>query len=110
MVLLSALYHMFVFDQLNMYHLASAELLARHIKRIHRAVKKNSKNPDFRGLDLMVQSKLDRTTYVELGEFAKYVAEEQKAEAFTLKQQRLFSEETEHQKKKQEKDKKEEKP
>jgi hypothetical protein len=94
--LLSILYHMYIFDQLNLYHLASAELLARHMKRIHRAVRKNPKNPDFRGLNLVVQSRLDRSTYSETGEFSKHIAQEQKEEAFTMKQQRLFAEEVAH--------------
>ena len=99
---------MFIFDQLNLYHLTGAELVARHMKRIHRAVKRNPKNPDFRGLNVMTQSRLDRATYSATGAFAKFIAEEQKAEAFTMKQQRLFAEETQHQKEKVKKEKKEE--
>ena len=38
-------------------------------------------------------SRLDSTGGVLTGDFARYVADEQKAEAFTLKQQRLHAEE-----------------
>ena len=43
----------------------------------------------------MVQSKLmDSASSTGTGDFARFVAEEQKAEALTLKQQRLYAEET----------------
>ena len=41
----------------------------------------------------MIMSRLDSSGGVLSGDFARYVADEQKALAFTLKQQRLFSEE-----------------
>ena len=62
------------------------ELICRHILHIQRAVKKNPRQPDFRGLEIMISSKLDSTGGLLTGEFARYVAEEEKAEAFTLKQ------------------------
>ena len=43
----------------------------------------------------MTMSKLDSTGGVLTGDFARFVADEQKAEAFTLKQQRLHAEEEE---------------
>ena len=93
--LLSVLFLMSTFDQLNAPHLASAELLSRLILQIHQAVKKCPKNPDFRGLGMMTMSKLDSAGGVLTGDFAKFVAEEQKSEAFTLKQTRLYAEEQE---------------
>ena len=42
---------------------------------------------------MMTMSRLDCSGGVLTGEFAKYVAEEQKSEAFTMKQQRLSQEE-----------------
>ena len=39
-------------------------------------------------------SELDSSGGILTGDFARFVAEEQKAEAFTLKQQRLFADET----------------
>ena len=57
-------------------------------------MKRNPKQPDFRGLEIMVATKLDASGGLLTGDFAKFVAEEQKAEAFTMKQQRLYAEET----------------
>ncbi len=53
----------------------------------------SQKNPDFRGLQLMTMSRLDCGGVILTCEFVKFVAEEQKSEAFTLKQQRLYAEE-----------------
>jgi hypothetical protein len=92
--LLSILHHMVTFDQLDAPFLASAELCARLILQCQAAVKKSPKQPDFRGLQMMVQSDLDSGGGVLTGDFARFVAEEQKTEAFTLKQQRLYADET----------------
>ena len=46
----------------------------------------------------MTMSKLDSSGGVLTGDFAKFVADEQKSLAFTLKQQRLFAEEEEKRK------------
>ena len=67
--------------------------------QIHQAVKRAPKAPDFRGTQLMVMSRLDSSGGVLTGDFARFVADEQKSEAFTLKQQRLFAEEEEKRKK-----------
>ena len=42
---------------------------------------------------------LDSGTAATTGDFARFIAEEQKTEAFTLKQQRLFAEESDRRKK-----------
>ena len=91
--LLGILMHLVCFDQLNVCQLAGAEACARFILQIHAAVRRNPKAPDFRGLAMMTMSRLDCSGGVLTGEFAKYVAEEQKSDAFTLKQQRLYAEE-----------------
>jgi hypothetical protein len=92
--LLSVLHHMVTFDQLDAPFLASAELCARLILQCQAAVKKSPKQPDFRGLQMMTMSDLDASGGVLTGDFARFVAEEQKSEAFTLKQQRLYADET----------------
>ena len=74
------------FDQLDGNQLASAELLARLILQTHQAVKLSPKAPDFRGTQLMVMSQLDSSGGVLTGDFARFMADEQKSEAFTLKQ------------------------
>ncbi len=76
-----------------MTQLASAEALNRHVLQVHQAVLRNPKAPDFRGLQLVVVSKLDSAGGILTGDFGRFIADEQKTEAFTLKQQRLFAEE-----------------
>eukprot|EP00974_Lingulodinium_polyedra_P069229 6701636-Lingulodinium_polyedra.AAC.1 len=61
----------------------------------HAAVKRNCKVPDFKGTGLMVQNSLASGKTLMVGEFAKWTAEEQKSEAFTMKQHRLYAEEEE---------------
>ena len=92
--LMSVLAHLVHIDQVNVLGLDGVEMLARQTLRLHRAVRKNPKAPDFKGLDIMVASKLDMGGSALTGEFARWTAEEQKSEAFTMKQQRLFAEET----------------
>ena len=43
---------------------------------------------------MMVHSRLDSGATLAVGDFARFIADEQKTEAFTLKQQRLYAEET----------------
>ena len=93
--LLSILLHMVSYDQYNVTQSAGVECLCRYILQIHQAVRRSPKNPDFNGLQVMTMSRLDSTGGVLTGDFARYVADEQKAEAFTLKQQRLHAEEEE---------------
>ena len=93
--LLATLLHLNNFDQLNLGELAGAEHAARLVLQIHTAVKKNPKAPDFKGTGVMVASKLDSAGGVLTGDFARYVAEEQRTHAYALKQQRLYAEEEE---------------
>eukprot|EP00974_Lingulodinium_polyedra_P038258 3667411-Lingulodinium_polyedra.AAC.1 len=55
----SVLPHLVSFDQLNAHGLAGCELLCRRILQVQRAVKRSPKSPDFRGLEVMVESKLE---------------------------------------------------
>ncbi|CAK0818425.1 unnamed protein product, partial [Prorocentrum cordatum] len=91
--LIAVLHHMLSFDQLNLGQLSSADMLGRLILQIHQATKRNPKNPDFRGTDLMAMSTLDSSGGALSGEFARWTAEEQKSAAFAMKQQRLHQEE-----------------
>ena len=91
--LMTILHHLISFDQVNAGELAGCECIARYLLQIHQAVRRNPKNPDFKGTSLMVMSRLDSSGGVLSGDFARYVADEQKALAFTLKQQRLYAEE-----------------
>ena len=91
--LLSVLHHLIAFDQVNAGQLAGAEMIARLLLQIHQAVTRSPKNPVFQGTGLMVMSSLDSTGGVLTGKFARWTADEQKARAFTMKQQRLYQEE-----------------
>ena len=97
--LMSIFHHTLCFDQLEVYRLAGMEMLARRVMYIERATRRSPKSPDFRGLDMMIASTLDSGTAAATGDFAKFIAEEQKTEAFTLKQQRLFAEESDKRRK-----------
>ena len=93
--LLTVLLHLSNFDQLNMGQLAGAEMASRLILQIHTAVRRNPRQPDFKGTGVMVASKLDSAGGVLTGDFARFIAEEQCTQAYALKQQRLFAEEKE---------------
>ena len=47
--LLSLLELVASYDQMNLYNFAAAELAARHVLRIHKAVRRNPKTPTFSG-------------------------------------------------------------
>lgn len=75
---MSVLVHMGNDDQLSAMGLVSAECLARHILRIHKAVRRAPRGPDFKGLNLSAASRLDSGGTILGGEFARRTAEEQK--------------------------------
>ena len=83
-------------DLPNVYNCTSMEPAARQLLRAQKAVKRNPRNPDLRGLSMMTMHRLDNTGGVTTGDFARWLAEEQKSEAFTLKQQRLHRDEVFH--------------
>ena len=92
--LLPVLHHLVCVDQVDALQLAGTEMLCRRLLQLQRAVKRAPKSPDFRGLEFMSAPRLGSSSTLLVGDFAKFVAEEQKAEAFTMKQQRLFAEES----------------
>ena len=61
---------------------------------IQRAVKKNPKAPLFVGLEFYTQSEIDSSGGLVTREFDEHVAELQKTEAIIMKQNRLWTEET----------------
>ncbi|CAK0829406.1 unnamed protein product, partial [Prorocentrum cordatum] len=85
-------------DQLNMQALASAELICLIIVR-QRAVRRNPKAPDFRGLEQLAQSNFDESGGLKTTEFDKYMAEQQKTNATVLRSLRQGLEEQEKEKK-----------
>ena len=61
--------------------------MSNELTQVTDAVKRNPKNPSFDGLAVMIQSRLGYANEEPTGEFAKSIAAQQKAEAFTMKQQ-----------------------
>ena len=84
--------HFLNYDQVNAGRLAGMEAMALYVLQIHQAVRRNPKNPDFKGTSVFTLSHLDSSGGVLTGDFARYVADEQKSHAFTLKQHRLYAE------------------
>ncbi len=81
-------------DQLNLPSLAAAEILCRYLVQIETAVARNPKVPDFADLDAVTGSTINAAGGLVLPEYAKYVADIQRDEAYTLKQRRLWAEES----------------
>ena len=94
-VLLTVLWMLVTHDRVNVYNLAGAELISRRILMIQRAVKRNSRAPDFEGLDGYLSNTLDPLGGVLCPEFEKHISELQKTASAILKQQRLAREEAE---------------
>ena len=81
------------FDQVDISNLASTELIVRRLRQIEAATKKNPRQPDFEGLDVLLDVTMDETGALLLPKFDKWVGELQGAEARTMKAGRLWREE-----------------
>ena len=91
--MMSCLAHFLHYDQLNATLFAGVEILCRMILQIESAVLANPKAPVYTGLENMIGSRLDSGGAALQGEYAQFVADEQKTAAFAMKQQRLAAEE-----------------
>eukprot|EP00959_Pyramimonas_sp_CCMP1952_P427432 8951842-Pyramimonas_sp.AAC.1 len=80
-------------DMLNLPSLAGVEVLVRYLVQIEMAVARNPRSPDFQDLDAVVASTVNEFGGLVLPEHWKCIAQIQKDEAFTLKQQRQWREE-----------------
>ena len=60
-----------------------------------KAVKRNAKHPDFHGLDIYLSHMPDGQGNLEHGDWGKFLAEELKTQAVTMKQFRLTRDEEE---------------
>ena len=80
-------------DMLNLPSLVGVEVLVRYLVQIEMAVARNPRSPDFQDLDAVVASTVNEYGGLVLPEYTKYIAQIQKDEAFTLKQQRQWREE-----------------
>ena len=92
-LLLEALRHFVEYDQVDVTNLAGAELMARRIVQMQRAIRRNPKHPDYSGLEDMLASALDETGGVVTSKFDEWVAQEQKTKAVIMKNTRLYTEE-----------------
>eukprot|EP00974_Lingulodinium_polyedra_P087629 8494473-Lingulodinium_polyedra.AAC.1 len=88
------------FDQVNPAATVSGEAVFRRFLQIEAAVRRNPKQPDFEGLDVLVATGLDELGGVTTRRFTEWVAEQQKSEAVVLKQNRLWREERDADRKK----------
>ena len=80
-------------DMLNLPSLSGVEVLVRYLVQIEMAVTRNPRSPDFQDLDAVVASTVNEFGGLVLPEYSKYIANIQKDEAFTMKQQRQWREE-----------------
>ena len=91
--LISMLHLLVTYDLVVPCNLASAELMARRVLMIQRATRRNSKAPDFHGLEVYISHAMDPSGGIITLEFEKHIAEVQKGEAMVLKQSRMLREE-----------------
>ena len=88
------LWSMVVIDKLHVTKLASAEHVARRILQQLEAVRKNSRSPDYTGLDAYMSHCVDATeSLCRTSGLDKHIASHMKDEAQILKSQRQAREE-----------------
>ena len=81
------------FDQLDISNVAGCEYLVRRVLQIEAAVKKNPRQPDFEGLDAILDSSVDTSGAAIAPKFMAFVADIQKSQALVYKAGRLWQEE-----------------
>ena len=81
------------FDQLDISNLAGCEYLVRRLLQIEAAVKRNPRQPDFEGLDAILDSSVDTSGAALAPKFMEFVANIQKSQALVYKAGRLWHEE-----------------
>lgn len=87
------LHDMLCLDELNVVGLVSGEAVVRKILQIETAVRRNPRQPDFEGLEMLTMQVLDETGGVSAAAFSAWVSSRQRDEAQVLKQGRLLREE-----------------
>ena len=87
-------------DQLNLVNVAGCEYMIRRMRQIEAAVKRSPKQPDYQGLDFMLESAIDETGAMVLPKFDAWVGDLQKAEAKVMAATRIWKDEIAHQNKK----------
>ena len=80
-------------DSIDAPNTIAGEMIFRKIIQIEQAVRRNPKQPDYEGLDTITANMVDETGAVYTRRFTGWVGEQQRAEAFILKQSRQYREE-----------------
>ena len=80
-------------DQVDISSLSMSELLVRRLHQIEQATRKNPKAPDFEGLARLVETTTEPGGGAAIPALSSWLAEQQRNEAFVLKQRRLWTEE-----------------
>ena len=88
-----ALHMMQSYDQMNLWNLAAGEHLIRQLILWETAVRRNPKNPDFEGLDVVLSPMIDEGGAVNTKSFQGWVATQQKEDAVVMKGARMLREE-----------------
>ncbi len=81
------------YDQIDAANSAAGELLSRRLLQIEAATRRNPRQPDFEGLDGILDVALDEGGSAILPRFTEWVGKQQQAEASVLKAGRQWHEE-----------------
>jgi len=81
------------YDQIDAANSAAAEFLSRRLMQIEAATRRNPRQPDFEGLDGILDVALDEAGSAILPRFTEWVGKQQQAEAQILKAGRQWREE-----------------
>jgi hypothetical protein len=92
-LLLCAFVMLLTVDRLDVGQTHTAEHIARRIVQIQKAVKRNPKNPDFGGLELLMAHMSEAAQGIETRKFDEYLSTEMKTEYQITKNQRQIREE-----------------
>ena len=92
-ILLQALWLGMVHDQINVCNSAMGEQIIRRLIQHEMAVEKDSKHPDYSGLNSLLYGSVEEKGRASAPKFSKWVSEKQAVRAQILKQARLLREE-----------------
>eukprot|EP00435_Cladocopium_sp_Y103_P022131 s2932_g5.t1 len=83
-------------NQLDVSNLMSMELAVRRVVQIEVATSRNASNPDYSGLEVLLENPLTETGAASTRSLDEWVTSKLKEKAQIAKQTRLFKEETSH--------------
>jgi hypothetical protein len=88
-----ALRLLMTFDQIDAANSAAGEFLSRRMMQIEAATRRNPRQPDFEGLDGILDVALDEGGSAILPKFTEWIGKQQQSEASVLKAGRMWREE-----------------